>query len=494
MITPLKNHKIITSLLLVIFLNLLSFYILSLKQQPISIDGILYLNTAKAFMTQGYKAAYSLYPWPFYSILIAYWSMLFHLSLATSAICLNMLFSSILCVYFLLLVFHFQKSNHFSLFFWSIIVIVFCPFLNHEKIYFLRDMGYYAFLLASLYYLCTYLENPTVLRSFYWQISLLLASLFRVEGFIILAAAPIVLWLYTKIAFKKIAALYSISLLALLILTGLLTFYYSHHTIQFNTKAYTLLSYFNYSDYLAFFKSKLLLQQQLLSPTGQDNAVTFMLSGLFGVFFQTLIQSLGIVSVGLLIYLFYLKFAQELPQFNHPISPAIKTYVIIITMTLMLFLLRQFFLTERYIFPLSLIFLLFLAVGLNYLWLKNKLILKILLLLFILINMVSSFGQFGPSKTYIIQAGQWIAAHTDQHALLNTNEPLIAYYANREISPHQQHADYLALLMKHDNNDNTLKSAGFNPRTLVLLQTFTNNKQDKISIYAVQKRLSDVKP
>src|SRR6185437_14432921 len=83
------------------------------------------------------------------------------------------------------------------------IVILLFPYLNHDRDNILRDFGYYAFGLISLYYFIRYFKYPNWRNAICWNVSIVIATLFRVEGLILSALAPLALLFQTQVEFKQ---------------------------------------------------------------------------------------------------------------------------------------------------------------------------------------------------------------------------------------------------------------------------------------------------
>src|SRR4051812_35126352 len=81
---------------LAIVFSLLLTTIVFQHQQPLNLDGIIYLNAAETLLNNGVKAAMLVYAWPFYPLLIAAISVTSHLSLLISAYLLNALFATVI--------------------------------------------------------------------------------------------------------------------------------------------------------------------------------------------------------------------------------------------------------------------------------------------------------------------------------------------------------------------------------------------------------------
>lgn len=505
----LQNVKFICSV--AILVNFLASYLRLLYRQPFNVDGIIYLNAAKAFLADGIKSAILVYHWPFYSLLIACVSKLTHLPVENAAFLLDAFLIAILVVAFILLVKELGGSVAEQYF--ALLIILIFPYLNHDRDNILRDFGYYAFLLTSLLFFMRYMRQLDWRNAISWSISIVVAALFRIEGVIILALAPLIIFVKPNLSFaqKRIGYLKANTLFIIVItvITTLLLIKHRHiaglgHIGELIGKLYTY--FFNWANYFIIKKSA--VAQYVLNPIAAGSALTFLLGGLTAIFLESFFGVLGFFYT---VLVFYALFKKQIPK-NINSQLALYTYSIIILLTLFVFLVQQYFLSRRYVAPLCLIFMLSIPFGLRIIfsnglqWWKQTQISKrwvaAITCLLLLVTTVDGFGHFGPSKTYMINAGVWIKQNTPPQDRLYSNSAQVAYYSDRpgtrypddfgDVSSFPERLkklnlnnyDYLALLIDHNKAleeqqiITTLKQQPIN--------TFHNKRGDKILIFKVQ--------
>jgi hypothetical protein len=177
------------------------------------------------------------------------------------------------------------------------------------------------------------------------------------------------------------------------------------------------------------------------------------------------------------------------------------TYVTINVIVTAAFLLKYFFLSSRYLGILGLILLLAVPFSLDYIFNARKWKTWALLLLtaWLIIVTIDGLGNFGTSKTYIVNAGQWLDENIPTSSLIYSNDPQLSYYAHRrgmeypqdfvprrnildDIKKHDlQRYDYLAVTISH-------RTPTMEQQLLLLLskpplKTFVNSRGDKVLIY-----------
>lgn len=485
-----KTNRIIL-LILAIIINIGLCAIMLLYRQPFNVDGILYLKTAQVYLQQGFHAALQIYPWPWYSIVIATVSKLFHLSLLNSALLLNMIFTSIMVAAYLLIVAECGASLKVQ--YWGLLVILLFPYLNHDRYNVLRDFGYYAFFLMSLWYLIRFSRQRSWSLALQWQISLLMATAFRLEGLALLALTPFAVllfhhanWREKLIDYAKLAGVSIIALVIILI---------SKHS-DFYSRIPELYASIHLHETANLFQQRLIIvQQQILNMYGKDQAALFLLGGMAFIFVATLLSTLGVLAAVMLGYVI----SKRQIHWDRNARNIIFITGGVIVITLSAFLWHQLFLSARYIVPLVLLLLIALPFAIDNIWQQHTLLAKMIVMLYFLLNAIASFGQFGTSKTYLVNAGEWIAKHTPADARVYTNDPQLAYYAQRNGTNYPQDFpdqnwlprlqtqklsdyNYVAVVIRHNENllseSQLIQMAGQKP-----IQVFHNRRDDKAYIF-----------
>ena len=425
-----------------IFASIVLSIISCLHYQPFNIDGILYLQSAQAFVQNGFHAAFNTYPWPFYSILIGIISLFTSLSLENAAFFLNFILTTTIILSFILLIKELGGDRQTQIF--AAIVILLFPYLNHDRDNILRDFGYYAFTLISLLMFIRFFKKPDFRIACMWGISAIIATLFRVEGFVLLALAPTALFFQTQFRFfKRILNIIKIYLLPIICL-GLFLIFKPKHNHMFDSNLAGA-GYFYY--YLTNVKSLLFttlnskitfLNKTLFvnSMISADAIAPFFYSGLLGIFFSYLISAIGI---GYLLLSYHAIRYHLIPTNKNTIIPW-TTYLSLTFLTIIAFLLLEFFLTDRYIFMPGILLVLAAPFSLNTIynnWRNKKACFTgkrwvfPVICIFLIFNLISSVGHFGTSKVYIRQAGNWLDKNTATNSRIFSNDPQLMYYSHR---------------------------------------------------------------
>jgi hypothetical protein len=426
-----------------VLLSIALSYLILLHQQPFNVDGILYLKAANVFQESGLKASMSVYPWPFFSILIVFTHQITGFSLEHAAFLLDTLLISFMVGIFITLIK--EAGGNLKIQYWAALVILIFPYLNHARNNILRDFGYYAFALLSLVYFIRYLQQSRYKDAILWNISIIIAALFRIEGIILFCLAPFLI-LYkiptSHLPSKQSLKNYFILNIPLIILSAFLILWLlSKHTLSINNSGrLSELFFFFHHDLFQIINhietKSSIIGSSVLTIFSQDLSSIFLFAGLFSLLLFTFINTLSFLYT----LLSYYGFKNKLLSTDKNSHEAILTYIVINLLIVTTFLLKSFFLEDRYILLLSLLCLLAVPFTLDFIftsW-KNrtqnfagKKWVFPLVCLGLVILAISGLGHFGPSKAYIINAGNWLNENTPTETRVYSNDEQLSYYSHR---------------------------------------------------------------
>lgn len=500
--TSLKTLWIVTGTIIAsILISLLAWQ----TQNPVNPDGILYLRTANAFAEQHHLAdAFAIYRWPFYSISIALLSQALNISLITSAYIINLALITIIVTAFILILRQLGANQTTQLL--GAILILLYPNIGHTKTLIIRDFGYWAFYLLSLWQLLRFAKQPNWLTVLFWNVSMLLATLFRIEGLIFWCLAPCALLLQTHFSLsQRIRYFFKLqSLLLMVAIAGILLVLTSSHLNQYLGRIPEVLNQVTDGVNAViqnFVSKKLAMQQYVLSYDAKDSAKPLLLAGMFGILFCTLLNTITWLYTAFSLH----AFTKKLTPFSRDNVVILITFIVINFVILFSFVGEQLFLTERYATALALTFMLWAPFSLNNLLFataesKRLLSIKYGVILVLIIYAGFSFIHTGKSKLFITAAGEWIHANTPANSTLYSNSKEVAFYATRAgvdwnndfdpLKPFQiihtqtwKKYDYVALRIRPKQTEEetkVLETLGKQP-----IKVFANAQGDKVLIFKI---------
>lgn len=154
-------------------------------------DGIEYIKSASAMLQGDWATALHTYKWPFYSVTIAFTSLISGLSLTTSAYVVNAIFNTWLVIAFVSLV-RLLGGDRTTLWF-AVLVILAFPTINKYRPYLIRDPAFLAFFLSACYAFFLYIKCGLKRHNAIAILCFVLAALFRLEGLIYLFISQVYL-------------------------------------------------------------------------------------------------------------------------------------------------------------------------------------------------------------------------------------------------------------------------------------------------------------
>jgi len=175
--------------LVIMMLATWSIYI---QEGKINIDGLLYLKQAYLIGKGSWKEALFLYPWPFFSMLIAVFHKLTCLHLQIAAHALNLLLFGVAALFYLkTLQLIYYKNEKQIIFYGGILLLSFIPIMDKYVGMILRDHGFWAGCMMGTYFYINNLSKKSYLNNLLWQLSFAFAGLFRPEAFVFLIFIPV---------------------------------------------------------------------------------------------------------------------------------------------------------------------------------------------------------------------------------------------------------------------------------------------------------------
>lgn len=457
-------------------------------------DALIYLNSAELYIKGHWAEGWQAWNWPFFPLLISIISKITNLSAEHSAYVLNTLLWSVVVLSFIALTKEMGGTlRHFLA---AAIIILIYTKINDYRDYIIRDTGYIAFYLLGFLYFLRFKHTNTWLNALAWSFFMILAALFRSEGFIFLVLVPMVLLIdrnqdmnqRIRMFIKANTLLVALSIVVALIilLTGV-----SIEKLDVSQKLAIIIQ-----TYGTEFTNKIQLVNKYLLNKYSEHY------GWLVVFFTIVIILLykSITTIGALYGL--LTFHGVFTKTFNPEKAKRDIWLWFVTINIIILLIfasMKFFLTGRYV--LAMVLTIMLAVPFSLVkifnhWMNRKkdgtIIQKYALpvIIFLMMYMlVDGLVSFGPSKLYIKEAGLWIKNNTIAESTLYSTDQTINYYAGKKyrypalanLSESKVKYDYTAIRIKR-------KSPELRNRILVEMKTkpikrFSNTRGDTIFLF-----------
>lgn len=440
-------------------------------------DGMLYVDTARVFLDEGFGAAKENFSLPFLPIVMALFSELTGLGLETTGYLLNALFLAGACA-----LMTDCAGRKYPEAVWPIcLVLLALPGLNHYRDEILREYGCWFFFMLAFWLSLRWSESPRWGTALPAQLALLISSLFRPEAIVFFPALIMWQW-FTSPKGEKLRRTFMIGGLPLFGLTTLVVLSLTGQ-LEAGNRLVAIFSRFD----LAGFEAKSQALAAALIPYARDQARSILVSGSISIIPIKFVKQLGIFLVPLL-FLFSTQSLRMIWLRWQPFSWAFLAHVLVLTV----FVLGQQFLAGRYVAVLSL-----LATPLvgNGLWLLMRRFprWKHAMILLAGISLASNVVSLSPSKQHFVQAGSWLSRNATESPRVYIESPRAAYYAgwrfatrlgdqHRSLLPEaiaQKRYDLAVLEVSHGEPDVTpwLASSGLRE-----IQRFTETNGDAVII------------
>ncbi len=506
-------HSLNLRYLSIYFCVVLSTFIFSLwsgiSGSVINTDGVCYLQSAES-LSQGFNAAMHACTqarWPFYSILIAGLVSVSHFSYIFAAYLLDGAFSILTAVVFVKIILWLSQSatengyrkNQQSLLWFAAIVILLSNEFNSVKYYIIRDHGFWAFYLLSLYFLLQFFQNQRWFYAIAWCLSLVIATLFRIEGAVFLLLLPCLTLLNSSLSYRsRMLSFFKMHALLMLMGIGLTLWIFiaspnnlgrlSELPLQFTHGFSQLaLDYKMRADHLS---------EYVLSHFAARYSGWILLITLIVWYVISAIKNISVVYSMLAVF----AWSKKLLKASRATHLVLWGYLFINIVVTALFLAEHMFLSKRYLIALSLVVMLWVPFALQYLALKWR-DQKWPLLLALILMVASSVGgvvEFGHSKKYIHDAGVWLAENTPDDAKVFSNDILVMYYSHRfdkdlfenekkfkniNVLNNGKWKQYQYLALRIEKKDLSMNMPLIQEINEQPIKVFTNKRGDQVRIY-----------
>lgn len=403
----------------------------------INSDGVLYVDAASKILAGDWAGAIKGYNWPFYSLLIALVSKISFLDPEVSAHILNILTQALLAFVFVRCA-QLLGANNKTLWFAAILILT-NVILNGYRDQIIRDFGYWAFFFTALYFFLKYHESKISKYAIGFSISMIIATLFRIEGIAFLFMAPLLMLFLNKgIKNNLYNAIQMLSPVIVVVIIGGIYLIFSETALESLGRIIDPVVYFKNAYHtlvVGLFEKGKLIEQTILVQGAEGMGTRSMLVILLLMLVLKVISASGYISL-------YFSFATYL---SSSVRGTIKNlnvingFIFINLLVLSVFIFSNGFLSSRYTMTMGLLISLPAAFGLQHfmesnvnlsVWKKRAKIFVVVMLTYLFLDGMISFGA---SKYYIKESGLWLAENVAVDTRIIANDRTFYYYAKRDI-------------------------------------------------------------
>ena len=391
-------------------------------------DAIIYLRAADAYLTDGLAASQKIYSRPILPILMASVHQLTGIPLLHAGLLLITIFYVVLCIAFVSIVRTLGGDRTVQLI--AAVVILSHPWLNHTRSSIMREPAFLAFLLLSFRELLFYVRQPGYVSGLRWLGYILTASVFRFEGLFFACLAPLAILCCREVKNRYwLCAQLLLPALLCLVLAGSV---FAAYVAATGENAATFPGISLYLARLQAFPSEFSAlaeasAETMLEFTARGDASFAVTFALLSLLVLNVCRALSWPWVIAAIWGVSQRIAQRLQSTDRTL---LLFHIGIGIAYLVVFVLTNRFMLERYSMQVVIFILLFLPFVLARLWhsQKWKKYLVIVLLAGMTLDTVHTNDR---EKMFLVDATDWVRANTPSEASIVSNEKYIAYFSRR---------------------------------------------------------------
>lgn len=390
--------------------SLIAWRVIYIQQGWINDDSVLYFEMARLFSLGEWSTGNALFNWPFYPALLAGFHLISGASFQLSAQIFNIIFFAITTFSFLSII-RLSGGNQLTILCGALLLLSSAYIVGDILPMLLRDQGFWAFFLSSIYFFIQFYRQQTVKTALLWQSCALIAVLFRIEAVTFLIFLPFIFLIETKFKGFKVWALANclvITIAGILLLSVKFHPSLSAADLGRANDIFNLLSDGFRQKIISFNEKASVIGEQVLGGFLHDYSMLVLIVGLLAILAVKSALAAGWVSLGLFVY----KFREA----RFLIAPdALKIFYWLIALALInatLILFNVFVLSGRYIISLSFILLILCTFCLALLFKQSQQAnRKILLSIILAALLLSFFNNLLPKNSaynYEQQAVAWL--------------------------------------------------------------------------------------
>jgi hypothetical protein len=418
----------------VLIATLIAAQIQYIQHGWINPDSVLYLEAAKFFSNGEWKAGFEVFQWPLYALSIALVNKVTQLGVHLSAQILNVIYFAIATFGFIRIIVIAGGSQR-QIIAGALIWLSAQYMIGGVLEMLMRDEGFWAFYLLSLGFFIRFYQHHQTKDAILWQVSIILATLFRIEAILFLIFLPITLLFQvssnTPEKWKKLLIANLINIGLTLVIVVMLAFSDSLSTQLLGrlNEIFTSSFWQEFTERLT--KNANIMSTQVLGEYLEEFAIQGLLMTFVYVMIVKTIGSTGLINI--ILCMFSLKHHQQL--INPAASLVLRTTAVIAIINMFLIITKMFVLSGRYVLALSLILMLFAAFYFAVLLFDNpqnkyKKWLVVVLVLFMMGGAIKNTLPKKDGYNYQQEAVAWMLANNHENKSVFYNERRMRYYAN----------------------------------------------------------------
>ena len=412
-------------------------------------DAVTYLAIAQKLVDGVWNQAFTYYSWPFFSFFIAALAKILSIEVLTAAYILNTVFAILISLAFVCIVRDLSNNNRAIII--ATLLILFFPSINKYRSFIIRDFGYLACYLWSIYFIVRFSTSLNKNYFIGWFICTALSCLFRFEGIIFLLIVPYFLIIYAAKRIPNKRAILVFLAIAIAIAFISITAWY------LNDKYLGLIKNAKDSGHDVEGLKDLFFATVNTNLNGESLTISsylwLLLNNLGDVVYQ-LLRRMSVINFGLVIYAYHKRLALKKLLLKRIWLIYIALNIIILTS----FSFYNHFVVSRYTLATSLTLLIIVPFAIYHLliWAKKPIkYAKFVVAFIIILLVIEAIDKLNieNKKFHIKEAGEWLSQQVKQDETIYSNNKLIIYYADQGADTNLNDLYSLDMLVENINMD-----------------------------------------
>jgi len=442
-------------------------------------DAALYLDVARQAVEAGPSAAFQVFDWPWFSLLLAATRVVFGLHLEAAAYGWCAAFMAGTSVLLVLVTRRFSPMSAY----WACLVALSIPAFNQFRGDIIREHGSWFFSLLALCLALRWFERGGWWRAAAIQTSIALAALFRLEAVILVPALALCMLgeLKARQGWNRLLQLNALPLAGIIalgsaLLAGSLA----------GPRVATFLAMIEPQQLFLQFES---MANQLAAAILPDHAKVYAPRILFFGLSLTLLTKFIALNGPLCLPLLERANWLAVREYWRLLRPFACTWLLYLCV-LLVFFVQLRFINSRYASFLNLLVVPLLTMALVMFCRKHARWSRLMVLV-LLVQMIANVVSIKPGKTHYHEAAAWVAANTRPDEPVYYEDARIAYYAGRgyprtgvtgeRVITGQEAQGYRYYLFTHKPNNETLQ-LWLSAQQKHVVRRFENHEGDTILV------------
>lgn len=410
--------------------------VIYIQHGVINSDAVLYYEAARLFTLGQFKEGFAVFNWPFYSMCMAFVSKVTTLSIENAASLLSVVFFSITTFSFLKLI-EIAGGKQREIIAGGLILLASKYIVGITLAMHIRDQGFWAFFLTALIFFIRFYKNGDLKDAIYWQVCILVATIFRLEGLSFLLVLPMYLIsLANKTIKERVLALLKANFLNISLLLGICITALASQMVSIKDfgRLHEVFGTGAYHEFTAqlFDRSKMMTHQILGRYLEQYATEGLVLTTLYASIAET-VRSTG----SWVLLMAALTLAAKFNKPNQEISKIILFVAVIALLNFTLITTKTFVIANRYVFPFTFCAMIFATFYLAYVsknfFIKEKFIhtiLGIVITISLANQLIDNLSTKDQGYFYQQEAVTWLSENNPENKPVFYDESKLRYYAH----------------------------------------------------------------